>query len=120
MADIHDHTHAPRVDCEQALAEIYTYLDGELTDEKRTLIAGHLEACNPCIEVYDFEAELRVVISTRARNEAVPETLRLRIAEKLTLFIQGEFTDGDAGTDAGADPDADAGPSIGQPPASDA
>jgi hypothetical protein len=61
-----------------------------------------------------------VVISTRARNDAVPETLRLRIAEKLTLFIQGEFTDGDAGTDAGADPDADAGPSIGQPPASDA
>jgi len=124
MADIHDHPHAPRVDCEQALAEIYTYLDGELTDAKRTLIAGHLEACNPCIEVYDFEAELRVVISTRARNEAVPETLRMRIAEKLSLFIRGEFTDDDAGTgtgtDAGVDPDADAAPSIGQPPTSDA
>ena len=128
MPDIHDHTHAPRVDCEQALAEIYTYLDGELTDEKRTLIAGHLEGCNPCIEVYDFEAELRVVISTRARHEAVPETLRMRIAEKLTLFVRGEIPDVEASSDAGADPSADFGadfgagadPRIGQPPASDA
>ena len=117
MADNHDHDHvhdhdrdhvAVPVDCEQALAEIYTYLDGELTDEKRSLIAGHLEGCNPCIEVYDFEAELRVVISTRARNETVPESLRLRISEKLTLFMRGEIT----GTDAGS--------SIGQPPAPDA
>lgn len=106
---VHDHDHdVVPVDCEQALAEIYTYLDGELTDEKRSLIAGHLEGCNPCIEVYDFEAELRVVISTRARNEAVPESLRLRISEKLTLFMQGGFTVTDAGS------------SIGQPPAPDA
>ena len=62
--------------------------------------------------MYDFEAELRVVISTRARNEAVPETLRVRIAEKLTLFVRGEITDAAAA--------ADADPRIGQPPTSDA
>ena len=89
----HDHQHEP-VDCEAALAGIYTYLDGELTDEKRLLIAGHLEGCNPCIEAFDFEAELRMVISTRCRNDELPETLRIRIAQKLTLIARGDDVDG--------------------------
>src|SRR3954454_12190405 len=96
MADHHDHSephdHAV-TDCESALAEIYTYLDGELTDEKRHLIADHLDGCSPCVEAYDFEAELRMVISRRCRDE-VPETLRIRIAEKLTLIARGEELDG--------------------------
>jgi mycothiol system anti-sigma-R factor len=97
MAEHVHHDHEP-VDCEAALAEIYTYLDGELTDEKRTLIAGHLEGCNPCIEAFDFEAELRIVISTRCRRDEVPETLRIRIAEKLTMIARGdEVDDGDEG-----------------------
>lgn len=88
MADNHEHSEA-QVDCRQALAEIYTYLDGELTEEKRLLIAGHLEGCNPCIETFDFEAELRVVISTKARNDEVPESLRVRISERITLLATG-------------------------------
>jgi mycothiol system anti-sigma-R factor len=92
----HDHDH-PVSDCEGALAEIYSYLDGELTDEKRRLIASHLDGCNPCVEAYDFEAELRIVISKRCRDE-VPESLRVRIAEKLTLIARGEMVDdGDEG-----------------------
>jgi mycothiol system anti-sigma-R factor len=95
MADHHDHDH---VDCEAALAEIYTYLDGELTDEKRVIIASHLEGCNPCFEAFDFEAELRTVISTRCRNDDLPETLRIRIAEKLTMIARGDgVDDGDEG-----------------------
>ena len=90
--DHHDHEHGAG-DCESALAEIYTYLDGELTEEKRHLIAKHLDGCNPCVEAYDFEAELRMVISRRCRDE-VPETLRIRIAEKLTLIARGEDPDG--------------------------
>lgn len=74
-----------RPTCEEALAELYTFLDGELTDDKRHAIAGHLESCNPCVEIFDFEAELRIVISTRA-TEAVPESLRLRISQTLTTL----------------------------------
>jgi len=95
MAEHHDHEPS---DCEAALAEIYTYLDGELTDEKRGLIASHIEGCNPCFEAFDFEAELRIVISTRCRNDEVPDTLRFRIAEKLTMIARsGEVDDGDEG-----------------------
>ena len=75
----HDHSATP---CEEALQELYVYLDGELTEEKRGAIRGHLDDCNPCFEAFDFEAELRIVISTRCREE-VPESLRDRIAQQL-------------------------------------
>jgi mycothiol system anti-sigma-R factor len=75
----HDHASTP---CEQALQELYVYIDGELTDEKRSTIKGHLDDCNPCFEAFDFEAELRIVISTRCRDE-VPDSLRTRIAQTL-------------------------------------
>ncbi|MCD9624649.1 mycothiol system anti-sigma-R factor [Rhabdothermincola salaria] len=93
MADHHHHDDRP-TDCEEALAEIYTFLDGELTEAKRTAIASHLEGCNPCVEVFDFEAELRMVISTKA-TEPVPESLRLRISKTLLSFGGDEATDDD-------------------------
>lgn len=71
------------LDCEAALAEVYTFLDDELTVETRTAIVAHLESCGPCFEAFDFEAELRTVISTRARSDEVPEQLRIRIVERL-------------------------------------
>jgi mycothiol system anti-sigma-R factor len=84
-----DHEHSSP--CEQALAELYTFLDGELTDAKRSAIASHLEGCNPCVEVFDFEAELRIVVSTRAVEE-VPDALRVRITETLTALASDEAT----------------------------
>jgi mycothiol system anti-sigma-R factor len=79
----HDHDHSA-TPCEEALKELYVYLDGELTDEKRTIITGHLDDCNPCLEAFDFEAELRMVISRRCHDD-VPESLKLRIAHELEL-----------------------------------
>ncbi|MGZ4199978.1 MAG: mycothiol system anti-sigma-R factor [Acidimicrobiales bacterium] len=77
----HDHEHSA-TPCEDALKELYVYLDGELTEEKRTMITGHLDDCNPCLEAFDFEAELRMVISRRCHDD-VPESLKLRIANEL-------------------------------------
>ena len=71
-----------RPSCEDALTELYTFLDGELTAEKREHIRHHLDDCNPCLEHYDFEAELRIVISTKCK-ESVPETLKAKIAATL-------------------------------------
>jgi mycothiol system anti-sigma-R factor len=79
----HDHSATP---CEDALQELYVYLDGELTEEKRTIITGHLDDCNPCLEAFDFEAELRMVISKRCHDD-VPESLKLRVAHELELQV---------------------------------
>lgn len=87
-----DHIHdsaapmASSPDCERALAEVYAFLDQELDDALRMQIMAHLESCSPCFEAFDFEAELRMVITTRTHAVDVPETLRLRIEETLTYL----------------------------------
>jgi anti-sigma factor (TIGR02949 family) len=65
-------------DCEEAVRQLYAFLDGELTDELRHAFEAHLDACNPCVEVVAFEAELRKVIANKCQDR-VPEELRERI-----------------------------------------
>ena len=69
-------------DCAESLKELYSFLDGELTTERRTDIQTHLDDCLQCYEAFDFEAELRIVISARCKEE-VPEDLRSRVADAL-------------------------------------
>ena len=66
-------------DCDDALHTMYHFLDGELTEETRAQIQAHLEACPPCFEGFDFEAELRIVIAKKC-CEQVPDELKARIA----------------------------------------
>ncbi len=70
-------------DCRASLTELYGFLDGELTFERRTIIRGHLDACHGCLETYDFEAELRLVVSTCCREKELPPGLKERIAQVL-------------------------------------
>jgi mycothiol system anti-sigma-R factor len=67
------------VDCDEAVHQLYHYLDGELTDERREQIADHLNFCGPCGGAVEFEAELRLVIANRCKDH-VPESLMQRIA----------------------------------------
>jgi mycothiol system anti-sigma-R factor len=69
-------------DCDEAISELYGFLDGELTEERKIEIRRHLDECPPCFEQFDFEAELRLVIASKCKDE-VPESLRQRIADVL-------------------------------------
>ena len=79
-------THA---DCNDTLHELYHFLDGELTDDKRVEIRRHLEDCPPCFEAYDFEAEIKAAVADKCR-ERVPESLRTRIAGAIGHAGPGE------------------------------
>jgi mycothiol system anti-sigma-R factor len=72
----------PSVDCEEAVHELYHYLDGELTEVRREEIRIHLDWCGPCGGAAVFEAELRRVIADRCRDR-VPESLIRRVAEAI-------------------------------------
>ncbi|MCB1039713.1 MAG: mycothiol system anti-sigma-R factor [Acidimicrobiales bacterium] len=69
-------------DCNQTLRELYQFLDGQLTDDDRLHIQRHLDDCSPCLEAFDFEAELRLVVKSRCVDQ-VPEALRARIAKAI-------------------------------------
>ena len=72
----------PEVNCNEALAELYTFLDGELDEQRRADIGAHLGRCGHCHGLHDFEAELREVIASKAVEE-VPAELRQRILDQL-------------------------------------
>lgn len=70
---------ASDVDCNEAVRQLYHYLDGELTEDRRLDISVHLDECGPCASAAGFEAELRVIIASRCRDR-VPDSLIARVA----------------------------------------
>jgi len=68
--------------CQEALDTLYHFLDGELDDRRRQAIQVHLDRCSSCLEAFDFEAELKIVVAQRCR-ETVPDALRQRVADAL-------------------------------------
>ncbi len=69
-------------DCSKTLLELYGYLEGQLTEDDRANIQHHIDDCSPCLEAFDFEAELRQVVRNRC-TDTVPEALRTRIAQAI-------------------------------------
>ena len=69
-------------ECIEAAELLYHYIDGELTSERRVLITSHLDGCPPCLDAFDFEAELRTIIAQRCQ-ERVPDQLRRRVADAI-------------------------------------
>ncbi len=66
-------------DCNKTLEELELFLDGELSEGAHQAIQGHLDGCMDCLSAFDFEAELRQVISSKCRHEPVPPGLLDRI-----------------------------------------
>jgi mycothiol system anti-sigma-R factor len=81
-------------ECEDSLHELYAYLDGELTDDRRKAIHRHLDGCQPCAEPYDFEAELRSVIRRKCQ-EQVPESLVAKVRAALEQESVARSVDAD-------------------------
>lgn len=73
----------PGADCDETLHRLYHFLDGELTEDKRQMIKSHLDECSPCLEAFDFEAELKLLVASKCR-EGVPAGLRERIAAAIS------------------------------------
>jgi anti-sigma factor (TIGR02949 family) len=72
-------------DCDDALSQLYEFLDGELTADRRDAIRSHLDACGPCLDAHDFEDALHRLLADKCRD-TVPDQLRIRIA----LAIEAE------------------------------
>jgi mycothiol system anti-sigma-R factor len=70
------------MNCDEAVHQLYYFLDGELTEERRVLISEHLTYCGPCGGAAEFEVELRMVIANHCKDR-VPESLKKRIADAI-------------------------------------
>lgn len=71
-------------DCDEALANLYTYLDAELEEVRCDEIKAHLAECGGCDRPYDFERRLRDVIRAKL-DEEVPDAMIVRIRAVLSV-----------------------------------
>ncbi|MEX0847581.1 MAG: zf-HC2 domain-containing protein [Ilumatobacteraceae bacterium] len=68
-------------DCNETLRELDAFLDEELSVETHIAIRSHLEGCPDCLQVFDFHAELKIVVARKCRTDEMPPGLLLRIEQ---------------------------------------
>ncbi|HEU4917203.1 MAG TPA: zf-HC2 domain-containing protein [Acidimicrobiia bacterium] len=68
-------------ECDDALTNLYQYLDREIEETTSSVIRAHLEDCSGCLKSFDFEARLQIVVRERLAEDVPAEFLqRLREA----------------------------------------
>ncbi len=67
--------------CDDALNNLYTYLDREADEATSAGIRSHLDDCGHCAQSFDFERRLKQVVRDRLAEEVPQEFIaRLRAA----------------------------------------
>ena len=66
-------------DCNETIRELDAFLDGELPDDVRDHIHGHLGSCMDCLQAFDFHAELKQAIRRKCSSDEMPSGLLGRI-----------------------------------------
>ena len=73
------------VDCTEALARLFEFLDHEIDDVAGDRIRRHLADCEPCLAEYDVENHLKSLVK-RSCADSAPSSLHLRIREHLVVI----------------------------------
>lgn len=71
-------------DCAVVMAEVWTLLDGECTDDTRDRLQQHLDACPACLRHYGVERRIKAVIATKCSGEKAPAYLVERVRVQIT------------------------------------
>jgi mycothiol system anti-sigma-R factor len=74
-------------DCGEVLSDVFLYLDGEMTSERRDRIREHLDECSPCLRKFGIEREVRALVARSCGNEIAPEALRQRVVLRLREVV---------------------------------
>ena len=61
-----------QIDCEQALAQIFEFIDHELSAHEREAMQEHLHTCKSCFSRAEFERRLKEKF-TSLREQVTPE-----------------------------------------------
>ncbi len=78
-------TESEKIRCEEVIAHLLSYLDGEIDDAKRAQIDQHLEECRGCFSRAGFEKALRDKV--RQAGDASPSpSLQERIKALMKQF----------------------------------
>lgn len=77
---------SPMLDCESVMRQLWDYLDGELTSDRKAAIRTHLELCKRCHPQYEFEQAFLDAVAASGPAHSDPDRLRA----KLLAALEGE------------------------------
>lgn len=66
------------LDCTTAIDQLYEYLDGQCGEVDAQTIKSHIDGCSPCLDAFDFHAELQDMVQSRCQSE-MPDGLRAKV-----------------------------------------
>lgn len=78
------------MNCDEAITDVYSFLDGELTAVRRSRIEWHLRRCSDCSHEFAFEERLLLLVQRSCLSESIevpPELL-----DRLQALIHKEAT----------------------------
>lgn len=73
------------IDCEQALRQIFDYIDHELGTADHEAMHRHLETCKSCFSRVEFERKLKAKLGA-LHEEKATEELGKRVEDLLKNF----------------------------------
>ncbi|MGD9987153.1 mycothiol system anti-sigma-R factor [Pseudonocardia sp.] len=81
-------------DCSEVLAEVWLFLDHECDQQRRALLARHLDECAPCLAEYGIDEKLKALLANKCGGEHAPDGLRDRLRRQIrhAVLEQAEVT----------------------------
>ena len=70
--------------CDDVLVHVFEFLDHETGDDRRAVIAEHLDECSSCLRQFGIEQEFKALVRRRCGGDPTPVGLRDRIKLQLT------------------------------------
>lgn len=67
------------LDCEQVLAMVWGYLDGEIDEVRYREIQMHISMCAECGPRYEFQRRVLALVERKCKEGSFPQGLRQRL-----------------------------------------
>src|SRR4051794_41836577 len=81
--------------CDDVLSHVFEFLDHETGDERRAVIAEHLEDCSGCLREFGIEQEFKALVRRRCGGGTPPPGPRGRVQLQLaTVTLEEGGTQG--------------------------
>ena len=81
------------LDCGEALAHLYEFIDGEIASDDADRIRQHLDECRPCLDEFDVERIVKALVA-RSCCAYAPSQLHARVVAQLVeVRLQAGFAE---------------------------
>ena len=82
--------HPHEVPCSEVLAQVYAYLDHEMSDTECEEIRKHLDDCGPCLRKFGLEEVVKKLVARHCGCDPAPADLRSKVLIRIRQ-VQSEI-----------------------------